>query len=96
MLRTQSAGFSEMIVHQATYMWGVWCIPILVPIFFIATLAELNRTPFDLTESEAELVAGYNVEYSGIIFAFFILAEYINVLNTGAVVVILFFGGGYV
>jgi len=62
-------------------------------IFFISILAETNRTPFDLAEAEAELVAGYNVEYSGIIFAAFFLAEYANILLMAAFFVILFCGG---
>ncbi len=56
-------------------------------------LAETNRTPFDLAEAEAELVAGYNVEYSSIIFAFFFLGEYCNMMLMSSVVVLLFLGG---
>lgn len=56
-------------------------------------LAETNRTPFDLTEAEAELVAGYNTEYSSIIFAMFFLGEYSNMLLMSALFTILFLGG---
>lgn len=60
---------------------------------FISALAETNRVPFDLVEAEAEIVAGYNVEYSCILFAMFFLAEYSFMLSMSAVMVILFFGG---
>ena len=56
-------------------------------------LAETNRAPFDLPEAEAELAAGYNVEYSSIIFAMFFLGEYSNMLLMSAIITILFFGG---
>jgi len=61
--------------------------------FFIICLAETNRHPFDLPEAEAELVSGYNVEYSAMGFALFFLAEYANMLLMSALTVILFFGG---
>jgi len=67
-------------------------LPIAI-IFFISILAETNRTPFDLAEAEAELVAGYNVEYSGIIFAAFFLAEYSNILIMSGIFTMLFLGG---
>ena len=66
------------------------CFPLAV-IFFISMLAETNRTPFDLAEAEAELVAGYNIEYSSIIFAAFFLGEYSNILLM-SMLFILFFG----
>ena len=60
---------------------------------FISALAETNRHPFDLPEAEAELVAGYNVEYSGMGFALFFLGEYANMILMSSVTVILFMGG---
>lgn len=63
-------------------------------IFFIASMAEVFRIPFDLAEGESELVAGYNVEYSGIRFVFFFFAEYTYLFVTGALITTLYLGGG--
>ena len=60
--------------------------------FFYLFLAELNRTPFDLVEAEGELVAGYNVEYSAMMFALYFLGEYISIIFSSFVIVVLFFG----
>jgi len=81
------------IVYAQRYCW--YFIPLFVPfvIFFIAGLAETNRHPFDLPEAESELVSGYNVEYSGMTFALFSLAEYSNILLMCFLCSILFFGG---
>jgi NADH-quinone oxidoreductase subunit H len=62
-------------------------------IIYISTLAETNRTPFDLPEADAELVAGYSTEYSGMKYAMFMLSEYGNMFTVSAIVAILFFGG---
>lgn len=62
-------------------------------VFFITTLAETNRHPFDLPEAEAELVSGYNVEYSARGFALFFLAEYSNIILRSALSALLFLGG---
>lgn len=65
----------------------------LAILFFISCLAETNRPPFDLPEAEAELVAGYHVEYSSMTFALFFLGEYSNIIFNSALIVVLFFGG---
>ena len=62
-------------------------------VFFISALAETNRAPFDLPEAEAELVSGYNVEYSSMTFAMFFLGEYANMILMSGMTVVLFLGG---
>lgn len=73
--------------------WNVWRQPLGFLIFFIAATAEANRTPFDLTEADSEIVAGFATEYSGMRFGFFFFAEYVNVFIVSALAVTLFFGG---
>lgn len=87
-----SFDLQEIIYYQK----GVWFIFPLMSgflLFFISALAETNRHPFDLPEAEAELVSGYNVEYSAMAFALFSLGEYGNMLMMSAFNTILFFGG---
>lgn len=75
---------------------GMWFVIPLLPmavVFFISTLAETNRHPFDLAEAEAELVAGFNVEYSAMTFALFFLGEYANMILMCGMTTILFLGG---
>ena len=91
-LLTGTLNFTKIIFEQEQQ----WLIAPLLPcaiIFFVAMLAETNRTPFDLTEAEAELVAGYNTEYSSIIFAMFFLAEYGNMILMSTIFTALFLGG---
>jgi NADH-quinone oxidoreductase subunit H len=72
--------------------WFVFRQPVGALIFFIAATAEANRTPFDLTEADSEIVAGFATEYSGMRFGFLFFAEYVNVFLVSALVVTLFFG----
>ena len=73
--------------------WNLWKQPLGLVIFFIAAIAEANRTPLDMTEADQELVAGFATEYSGMRFGFFFFAEYVNVFVVSAMTVVLFFGG---
>jgi len=87
-----SLNLTTIIIAQQ----NIWYIVPLLPsfmIFYISMLAETNRHPFDLPEAEAELVSGYNVEYSAMTFALFFLAEYANMLLMSAFSAILFLGG---
>jgi len=88
----ESFNINEIITFQKN-IWFVSNFFLLFLIFFISGLAETNRHPFDLPEAEAELVSGYNVEYSAMTFALFSLAEYSNMLAMSSLNVILFFGG---
>jgi len=87
-----SFNLSEVIFSQSR-VW--YCLPLfpMFLIFFVSALAETNRHPFDLPEAEAELVSGYNVEYSAMGFALFFLGEYANMLLMSSLTTILFFGG---
>jgi NADH-quinone oxidoreductase subunit H len=81
------------IVYSQKNTWYVFPLLPITVIFFISMLAETNRAPFDLPEAEAELVAGFFVEYSAITFAMFFLGEYSNMLLMSSLIVIFFFGG---
>ncbi len=87
-----SLNLSQIVMSQQDLWYVVPLFPMAV-IFFISILAETNRAPFDLPESESELVSGYNVEYSAMSFALFFLGEYINMILMSAMFVILFLGG---
>ena len=86
---------NQIVLNQAGWFtdWYVFQQPLGVLIFFIAATAEANRTPFDLTEADSEIVAGFATEYSGMRFGFFFFAEYVNVFIISALTVTLFFGG---
>ncbi|MGB9672886.1 MAG: NADH-quinone oxidoreductase subunit NuoH [Anaerolineales bacterium] len=81
------------IVNAQKGIWFFLYQPVGAFIFWIATLAEVNRAPFDMPEAEQELTAGYHTEYSGMKFALFFMAEYIKMIAVSAIAVTLFFGG---
>ena len=87
-----SLNLTDIVMAQQTVWYAIPLLPMFV-IFFISGLAETNRAPFDLPEAEAEIVAGYNVEYSSITFAMFFLGEYGNMIMMSAMTTILFLGG---
>ena len=87
-----SLNLSDIVLAQKNIWFVVPLFPMFV-IFFISALAETNRPPFDLPEAEAELVAGYQTEYSGMMYAMFWLGEYANILLMCAMGSILFLGG---
>ena len=94
-----SLSMQTIVESQAGGFWN-WFIFSKFPfgfiaffIYFVASLAEINRTPFDLPEAESEIVAGYMTEYSGMRWSFFFLAEYGNMLAVGAIATTLFLGG---
>lgn len=84
---------SEVITWQANNGWLILYSPISFVIFLIAAFAETNRLPFDLPESETELVGGYHTEYSSMKFALFFMGEYAAMIAASAMMVTLFFGG---
>jgi NADH-quinone oxidoreductase subunit H len=87
-----SLNLSKIVLAQETIWYIIPLFPVFA-LFFVSALAETNRAPFDLPEAEAELVAGYNVEYSAMGFALFFLGEYANILMMCALCSILFLGG---
>lgn len=82
-----------VIVEAQKGGWYIFLQPIAAVIFCIGALAELQRAPFDLLEAEQELSAGYNVEYSGMRFGMFFMAEYMKMISLSAIAAVLFFGG---
>jgi len=91
-----SLDLQEIILsqHSGWWIWRGHIVTIIsFIIFLVASIAELNRVPFDLPEGESELTAGFHTEYSGIQFAFFFLSEYINLFIMASIMTTLFFGG---
>ena len=96
LMASRSLNLGEIILAQQGTSVGSWFVWPLFPLFlvyFIAGVAETNRAPFDVAEGESEIVAGFHVEYSGIAFGLFFLAEYANMILITALTVVFFFGG---
>lgn len=91
-LLTGSLNLNDIVAAQEK-VWFIFLQPIAFIVFFIASVAELNRVPFDLPEAESELVSGYHVEYSGFRWAFFMLSEYVYMFAMATLTTVLFLGG---
>lgn len=83
----------EIIAHQQDSVWFVFALLVSFVFFFVSTLAEANRLPFDMPETESELVAGFHAEYSSLKFSMFFIAEYAHIITGSALIATLFFGG---
>jgi NADH-quinone oxidoreductase subunit H len=93
LLMSGSLNIKEIVDQQQGFHWNVFYQPLAFIIFLVCAFAECNRTPFDLPESESELVGGYHTEYSSMKLGLFLFAEYINMFISSAVIACLFFGG---
>jgi NADH-quinone oxidoreductase subunit H len=93
-MASRSLNLGEIIEAQrGTLGYFFWWMPPLFLVYFISGIAETNRAPFDVVEGESEIVAGFHVEYSGMAFAVFFVAEYVNMILISALASIFFFGG---
>lgn len=93
LMMTNTLSMKEIAEQQHGWQWNVLFQPLGFIIFLVCAFAECNRTPFDLPESENELVGGYHTEYSGFKLGAFLFAEYINMFISSAVMATLYFGG---
>ncbi len=95
LMAARSLNLTEIVEHQSGNILTWYWLPLLpmFVVYFISGVAETNRAPFDITEGESELVAGFHVEYSGITFALFMLAEYASMILISALTAVLFLGG---
>jgi NADH-quinone oxidoreductase subunit H len=94
LMASGSLNMGDIIQAQhGLFGWNwTWLFPLLL-VYFISGVAETNRAPFDVAEGESEIVAGFHVDYSGMAFALFFIAEYVNMILISALTVIFFFGG---
>jgi len=94
-MAARSLNIGDIVEGQSGSIWGwyMWPLLPLFVIYFISGVAETNRAPFDVAEGESEIVAGFHVEYSGILFAIFFLAEYANMILISIMAALMFMGG---
>jgi len=95
LMAAQSLNLTDIVHGQAggLHHWYIWPLFPLFMVYLIAGVAETNRAPFDVAEGESEIVAGFHVEYSGMAFAVFFLAEYANMILVAALATLMFLGG---
>jgi NADH-quinone oxidoreductase subunit H len=95
LLAANSMNLQEIVLRQTGGIWHWYWLPLLpmFVVYWIAGVAETNRAPFDVAEGESEIVAGFHVEYSGIMFAVFFLAEYASMILVSTVAALVFWGG---
>jgi NADH-quinone oxidoreductase subunit H len=95
LMAAESLNLREIVLRQqgGFHQWYLWPLFPLFLVYFISGVAETNRAPFDVAEGESEIVAGFHVEYSGMTFAVFFLAEYANMILIATLVAIMFVGG---
>ena len=95
LILSQTFSLAEIVRQQSgsIFNWYIFKQPVAFFVYFISAMAETNRNPFDLPEAESELVAGYHIEYAGMSFGIFFLAEYGNMITVSAIASSMFFGG---
>ncbi|HUR30449.1 MAG TPA: NADH-quinone oxidoreductase subunit NuoH [Saprospiraceae bacterium] len=93
LLTSNSLNLRDIVDMQQGFHWNIFYQPLGFLIFLVCAFAECNRAPFDLPESESELVGGYHTEYSSMKLGLFLFAEYINMFISSAIIACLFFGG---
>ena len=90
-LLARSMGMQTIVTAQST--WYIFVVPLAAVIFFVSSIAELGRTPFDISEAESEIVAGFHIEYTGMKFGLFYAGELLHALTVSALIATLFLGG---
>ncbi|MCL4561637.1 MAG: NADH-quinone oxidoreductase subunit NuoH [Chloroflexi bacterium] len=92
-LLSGSMGMSAIVQAQAGGFWYLFVAPLAALVFFLSSIAEVGRAPFDLIEAESEIVAGFNIEYSGLKFGFFYVAEFLHSFTVSVIFATVFLGG---